>query len=159
MVHYHDSGCAVATCGNLFICVFRDPSTLERLTHIRRAIERHAAHFGADTISISVLEPSAASSVPKEVRDETAALTRDFQSIAAAIVIEGAGFRAATLRTILAGIYLLAKSPYPHKILDSVQNATRWLREQAEHSPNRLTITEMVNAVEQARHAISAKVA
>src|SRR5256885_1210629 len=93
IVSYADAGMSVATCENLFICVFRQPNTLERLREVRRAIEKHVALHGERTLSISVVEPSAAAMVPKDVREAATALTRDFPSIAAAVVIEGSGFR------------------------------------------------------------------
>jgi hypothetical protein len=127
VIHYSDGGIAVATAANAFICVFREPATLPRLVEVRRAIGTHTRKWGHDTVSLSVLEPSAAASVPKDVRDETGAITRDYPSIAAAIVIEGSGFRAAAVRSVLAAIYLVARSPYPHKICEDIDVAARWL--------------------------------
>jgi hypothetical protein len=59
-VHYADAGMSVASCENLFVCVFRQPNTLERLREVRRLIEKHVAKHGQRTISMSVVEPSAA---------------------------------------------------------------------------------------------------
>ena len=86
------------------------------------------------------------------MRDETAAITRDYPSIAAAIVIEGAGFRAAAVRAVVAAIYLVSRSPYPHRIVESVEDGARWLRQLAERAGHaRVTPGEIVEAVAAAR--------
>ncbi|HZS41711.1 MAG TPA: hypothetical protein VFF06_33000 [Polyangia bacterium] len=151
-VWFADTGCAIATRGNLFVNVMREAQTLERLREVRRHIERHVAAWGTNTISISVLEPGATAAAPKEVRDETAAITRDYGSIAAAIVIEGSGFRAAAVRAVVAAIYLVSHSPYPHKIVESVDDGARWLRQMAERAGQaRVGALEIVDAVAAAR--------
>jgi hypothetical protein len=151
-VWYADAGCAVATRGNLFVNVMREAQTLERLREVRRHIERHVAAWGEHTISISVLEPGATAQAPREVRDETAAITRDYRSIAAAIVIEGSGFRAAAVRAVVAAIYLVSRSPYPHRIVESVDDGARWLRQMAERAGHaRVGAVEIVEAVAAAR--------
>jgi hypothetical protein len=154
-VVFADEGCAIATCGNVFVNVMREAQTLPRLRELRRHIVRHVAVWGANTISISVLEPGATANTPKEVRDETAAITRDYQSIAAAIVIEGSGFRAAALRAVVAAIYLVSHSPYPHKIVETVFDGARWLVEQAGRAGQRhVSAADIAAAVSVARAAL-----
>jgi hypothetical protein len=154
-VLYADAGNAVAVCGNVFVNVMREAQTLERLRELRRHIERHVARWGDRTLSISVLEPGATAETPKDVRDETAAITREYPSIAAAIVIEGKGFRAAAIRAVLAAIYLVSRSPYPHRIVDSVLFGARWLVEQAEQQGLReVSAADIDLAVAKARAAL-----
>ncbi len=157
-VLYADAGTAVAVCGNVFVNVMREAQTLARLRELRRHIERHVQRWGADTLSISVLEPGATAETPKDVRDETAAITRDYPSIAAAIVIEGSGFRAAAIRAVLATIYLVSRSPYPHRIVDSVFAGARWLVEQATRRElAHVTAADIEAAVATARAALHAR--
>jgi hypothetical protein len=93
--------------------------------------------------------------VSKEVRDAATALTRDFPSIAAAIVIEGSGFRNATLRAALSALYLLARSPYPHKFVESVARAAVWLVGEAARAESRLlTAADIGATVASAREAM-----
>jgi hypothetical protein len=159
-VLYADTGNAVAVCGNVFVNVMREAQTLERLRELRRHIERHVARWGDRTLSISVLEPGATAETPKDVRDETAAITREYPSIAAVIVIEGKGFRAAAIRAVLAAIYLVSRSPYPHRIVDSVFFGARWLVEQGErHNLHEANALDIEIAVEKARAALHQRTA
>ena len=57
----------------------------------------------------------------------TTALSKGFSLLGSAIVIEGSGFAAATTRTVIAGVYLLTKKPYPHKICSTVAEGATWL--------------------------------
>lgn len=44
-----------------------------------------------------------------------------------AVVHEGAGFRAAAVRSVVTGIAMLSKVPFPHHIFATVEQAAKWL--------------------------------
>ena len=44
-----------------------------------------------------------------------------------AVVHEGAGFRAAAVRSVVTGFTMLAKVPYPHRIFATVEQGAKWL--------------------------------
>ncbi|MET0343549.1 MAG: hypothetical protein ABW252_21235 [Polyangiales bacterium] len=44
-----------------------------------------------------------------------------------AVVHEGAGFRAAAVRSVVTGFAMLAKVPYPHRVFATVDQAAKWL--------------------------------
>lgn len=44
-----------------------------------------------------------------------------------AVVHEGAGFRAAAVRSVVTGFAMLAKVPYPHRVFATVEQAAKWL--------------------------------
>ena len=44
-----------------------------------------------------------------------------------AVVHEGAGFRAAAVRSVVTGISMLSKAPFPHRIFATVEQASKWL--------------------------------
>lgn len=46
--------------------------------------------------------------------------------LAHATVVTGAGFRAGTFRSMLAGLYLVSRSPFPRKVFSSVDEAAAW---------------------------------
>jgi hypothetical protein len=44
-----------------------------------------------------------------------------------AVVHEGAGFRAAAVRSVVTGLSMLVRLPYPHEIFATVEQAAKWL--------------------------------
>lgn len=46
--------------------------------------------------------------------------------LAHATVVTGAGFRAGTVRSMLAGLFLVSRSPFPRKVFSNVEEAAAW---------------------------------
>jgi len=44
-----------------------------------------------------------------------------------AVVHEGSGFRAAAVRSVVTGLSMLVRLPYPHEIFATVEQAAKWL--------------------------------
>src|SRR5690242_3540322 len=115
-----------------------------------------AAHrTGGKAVSISVIEPTAAAApASAEVRNALETFAREGYVNAAAIVIEGTGFRAAAARTIVAGMYIVARRAYPHKIVATPAGGAAWLVEALAALGIAQAAAELVDAVEKARAAI-----
>lgn len=126
-LHYADERHAIGNVGIVFVNVIRHPSTVEMIRETRRHVQRHFRRWNGRSVAVSVLEPTAAQAVPKQVRDESAALAGEFKSLAAAIVIEGSGFRAAAVRTAIASMFLLARPPFPHKVFGNLSDGAGWV--------------------------------
>ena len=52
-----------------------------------------------------------------------------------ALVFEGGGFRAAAVRSVVTGLSLFSKLPYPHRVFDKPEVALGWLHEVAKVEP------------------------
>ena len=63
-------------------------------------------------------------------------------------VIEGLGFRAATMRAVLTGMGFVIKPGYPQKVCPTVDEASEFL---FSHAENRLTAQNIARAVRQLR--------
>jgi hypothetical protein len=63
-------------------------------------------------------------------------------------VIEGAGFRAATMRAVLTGMGIVIKPKYPQKVFVTIDEAGEFL---ASHGEGRLSAFEIVRAVQALR--------
>ena len=154
-LHYADDIHAVASVGNVIINVVRKPATVAMIRETRRQVQRHFRRWNNQCVAVSVLEPGAAQSVPREVRDESAALMTEFPSLAAATVIEGSGFRAAATRTAVAGMFLISRPPYPHKVFGNLSDGAGWVIETgSKTAPLTVTRDDIVRAVEVARRAL-----
>ena len=156
-LHFADATHAIGSVGNVFINVIRKPATVQMIRETRRQVQRHFRRWNQQCVALSVLEPTAAQAVPREVRDESAALTAEFKSLAAATVIEGSGFRAAATRTAIAGMFLLARPGYPHKVFASLSEGAGWVIETGSRAaPIAATSDDILRAVEAARRALLA---
>ena len=149
-IHYQDSTCAVGSWKNVFISVHGAAATADQLRALRRALNPHYARWAGNTCSISLAEAAAtvATATP-ESREETARLNRDFPvSLGSALIVEGAGFRGAAIRTMLSGIYLVTRQSYPRKIFDTLAQAAEWLAPIAgKNQPNPYHPRELIAAV------------
>src|SRR2546430_10079671 len=106
----NDGGFALATHGNAFISIWKEPSTLERLGVVRRSEQELTDRSPRGIVVLTVLLHSAYN-VPPEVREEASRVARHFAATtrAHAYVIEGGGFRAAAMRAVIAGIVALSR--------------------------------------------------
>jgi hypothetical protein len=153
-IHYADHRLVLAASGHLAVNVLRHPLTIEGAgllyKEARRMFDLHQGRY----VTISVIEPTAAGSVAPDVREATAQLAREFKILGAAIVIEGSGFRPATTRALVAGMYLINKKQYPHKVCETVTEGAAWLIPFLTEAGLRKTAAEMVAAAESARAAL-----
>jgi hypothetical protein len=126
-IHYSDDRLAIASVPGLLVSVLRQPLTLEGANILRVEARNYTNSMKGQHVSLSVIEPTAASSPTPEVREVTTQLAKENKILGAGIVLEGSGFGPATTRAIIAGMYLIAKKEYPHKVFDSVETAAAWL--------------------------------
>jgi len=121
----------------------------------RRHVLRHFRRWNNESAAVTVLEPTAAQSVPKEVRHESASLAGEFKSLAAATVVEGTGFRAAAVRTALASMFLIARPSFPHKVFGDLMESAEWLIATAERAATmHASSDDIVRAVAETRRAL-----
>jgi hypothetical protein len=153
-IHFSDVGQALGSCGNVFVTVLRQPMTIEAVEPLKRESNKMSQRFGGKFVSLAIIEPTASSSPSPEVREATASFARESNILAAAIVIEGTGFRPATTRTLVAGMYLVIKKSYPHKILATPEEGAVWLVERLVASGVNTSATEIIAAAAATRAAI-----
>ncbi len=156
-LHFADQAFAVSTVGHGFVNVLRKPATMAMLEEVRRQVQRHFRRYDGVTLALSVLEPSAAQSVPRDVRELSAKLTTDFPSLAAATVIEGSGFRAAATRTAVTTMFLFSRPPYPYKVFGDLAEGAAWVIATGKRGATLgVSADDLMRAVDQARAAIVA---
>jgi len=154
IIHDSDDGLALASCGAVYISLLHKPLTVDGVARMARQSKRMFELYRGKCVSLSVIEPSAADAASKEVREKTAELARAHPILGAAIVIEGSGFRPAATRTLVAGMYLVTKKEYPHKIVSTAAEGAAWLVPILAQVGVTQSPEEMVAAVEAARAAI-----
>jgi len=157
-IHDADDRLVLASCGQVYITLLHLPLTYDGAVRLGRESKRLAHAFDGKMCSLAIIEPSAASSPPPEVRELTTGLTTAHPLLGAAIVIEGSGFRAAATRTVVAGMYLISKKRYPHKIVQTAREGAAWLVPLLSGAGVRSQkVADLVAAVELARGALRQK--
>jgi hypothetical protein len=154
IIHDSDDGLALASCGAVYISLLHKPLTVDGVARMSRMSKRMFELYRGKCVSLAVIEPSAADAASKEVREKTAQLARAHPILGAAIVIEGSGFRPAATRTLVAGMYLVTKKEYPHKIVSTAAEGAAWLVPILAQVGVTQSPDDMVAAVEAARAAI-----
>jgi serine/threonine-protein kinase len=153
-LRFADSELALVRCGRVFITVLRRPLTLRGVEHMRRESRLLFGDDASRFFTLSILEARSATTVSPEVRTASEKFAREFTLGGAAIVIEGSGFRSAATRAVVAGIYLVSRAGYRHKVFDRPLEGARWLEDQLALSGVKQSALEMVDAVAEARRAV-----
>jgi hypothetical protein len=154
IIHDCDDGIALASYGAVYISVLRKPLTIDGVARTARESKSMFERHRGKCVSLAVIEPSAAAAASAEVRAKSAELARAHPILGAAIVIEGSGFRPAATRTLVAGMYLVTKKEYPHKIVSTPAEGADWLATILARAGITQSADELVAAVAQARAAI-----
>jgi hypothetical protein len=120
---------AVFTIERHVVLIWKKPPTLAGVLDCRRVFElmckRSDARFGY----LAVVEPSAGTSMPAEVRTALSKLVKEYERsiAAAAIVFEETGFGASIVRSVVSAINLATRIEYPSKVESSIGRAGVWL--------------------------------
>ncbi len=111
----------------------------------QRIFDEHAKSFPDGILLLTVVEEQA----PMPTSDARDALGQLLKSGTgrtrrSAVVYEGNGFRAATVRSVVTGITVLSRPPFPHKIFATVADAVGFLAEPGLPAPKLAQIVEDV---------------
>jgi hypothetical protein len=120
-----DEAGAIGTYGPVILNVAARPLPIDRIresSRLTKKLEQNRGKIG----SYTVIEAAAVSPQPENERDETNKMMLASPLTAAALIIEGTGFRAAAARTVIAGYFIL-KRPYAVKVMSEANAGASWL--------------------------------
>jgi len=89
-----------------------------------------------------------------EARESLAGTLRDFggRMHASAVVMEGQGFRAAAVRSVVTGVVLVSRLPHPHRVFHAAPEGCAWLEKQCGDAVARKFVAaDLLRAIESAR--------
>lgn len=134
--------------GPLAIALWEDRGTFEHARHAASLLEKLTTQH--DVIyAIAVLGPK----VPppeSDVREAIGSVVRKLGTKIGAIanVVEGQGFRASAMRSVLTGMVLFTRRSHAQTVCSDVQEACRFLSEQSDGA---LQVAAMVEAIRSLR--------
>jgi hypothetical protein len=106
--------------------VWTRETTLAGVDELRRAVdERVAAHR---KIFVLIVTDKTCRPPSWEARDRIAQVMRQHKDTieACALVFEGTGLAAATIRGVVAGLNMLARHPFPYRVFATLPDALDW---------------------------------
>lgn len=141
-----------ATWQHLILALWRGNTTVDAVREGQRIFDEHAKAWPDGILILTVVEDGA----PMPDAPARDALGKLLQSGAgrtrkSAVVYEGDGFRAAAVRSVVTGISVFSKPPFPHKIFARVAEAAGFLASEAGHGVTGNQLANIVSDVRQ-RH-------
>jgi hypothetical protein len=108
--------------------VWKRDTTAEGVEALAQTYREHAARYPSGVYLLTIVERDAPMP-PTEQREAVAVFLRSGsgRTRMSAVVIEGTGFRAAAVRSVVTGLAMLVRLPYPHEIFGSLEQAAKWL--------------------------------
>jgi hypothetical protein len=128
MLH-SDSDLSIGCANDLFIILFTDRTTVQGVQCIANAFEEYSkGRSGCDVAVITIIERRAKMPSPGS-REALAQVLKDISShvMISGVAFEGDGFVAASIRGVVVGLTLMARQPYPHRVLKNVFEVSRWI--------------------------------
>jgi hypothetical protein len=111
------------------VCVvWKKATTLAGVEKLTSVYNEQAGRHPDGLYLLTIVEPTA-SLPPPEAREALAVFLRGGggRTRLSAVVHEGNGFRAAAVRSVVTGLAMLVRLPYPHEIFATVEQAAKWL--------------------------------
>jgi hypothetical protein len=112
----------------VFVVIFHHETTVSAAVTLRKEYTAFAAQHPAGTGLLTIVEPDA----PMPSSDAREALA-DFMNdnrqsiLVSGVAYEGSGFRAAAVRSVVTGLTMLARQPFPHKVFPTLEDASQWM--------------------------------
>lgn len=122
---------AIGTSEGLLLCIWRLRTTPEAIAELTGIVTRLIARSPDRILMLTVVE-SGADMPDAPVRNALAELFHRVAPsvIASALVFEGTGFKAATVRALTTTLNMVTRQPFPHKVFASPAEAATWLAPQ-----------------------------
>jgi hypothetical protein len=129
-LQYLDEDIGIGTAKDVFVVVWRERTTLETVARACSEFQSYANSWGRELAMMVVVEEHAKMPDPG-AREAIASFlaTASDKLVIAALVYEGQGFVAASIRGVVIGLTLLARQPYPYRVFASVGEAAQWFFE------------------------------
>ena len=124
----------IGTWRRIVFTIWRRETTTRGIRGMQEAVRGARADGGL--LAMTVVTDQAPMP-PSEVRDQLARAMASFEGdvVSSALVFEGTGFRAAAVRSVVSGISLVRKMPYPHRVFDRAESGLMFLRDAGQLDP------------------------
>lgn len=125
---YHDDAVLYADLQGLWLMVMFAPPDARRMLRAGPTLVEMAKRYPTGFCNVTWIHAAAGFSMDGDTRAAvTDVTTKHLSSIrAVCTVIEGEGFRVATVRAIVSGLQVLSRMSCPRQVFDQLDQAVRW---------------------------------
>jgi hypothetical protein len=144
-VLYGDSAVVLGAWSNLAITDLRGAIRREHVGDIARCYRAVQKQYPKG-LAVLTLIPGGTPMGDASIRSESSKMLEDFAGVLQhiSIVLEGTGIWSATMRTVLRGMTIVARTPYTVKVHDELESAARSLAPLIDGGPTERDIVELV---------------
>lgn len=126
-----DKDSSMAYLGPLLIVIWHADTLMDAIEDCDRFLSELASSRRQGIGLLTIVEAKASLPGSQERSRLAQMLANHSESIkASALVFEGEGFGAAAVRSVVVGLNLLARQPYPHKVFATIETAAGWMAPQ-----------------------------
>jgi len=141
------------TCGDVFVAIWRKNTTMLALQQLNELFDNFRTTHRAGCWLVTIVEEKASLPGAAE-RDAVAAWMAGIADVVkcSALSFEGTGFRAAAVRSVLTGLNVVSRQPFPHQVFGNVTAAVKFLFEKSgEAQSSTRSATVLVETIEKLR--------
>jgi len=128
IVHENTHQHLIATWANLIFAIFKKETTLAGVQKVRQAYERSWRLNPNGLCTMMIVEPRApmpGAEVRKALAEALA--VGSGRTLMSAVIHEGSGFHASAVRSVVTGLAMLTRLPFPHQVFATVRDAANWM--------------------------------
>ena len=126
-LEHDEPGFAIASASVVIVVVWGREARAEDIAQLS-AVQRLTIGRHGRCAVVNVIRAGLSLSVDPSVREASAANIREFEgaSLAASLVVEAGGLRAAFFRSVLAGIQMVSRAPLAQGVFSTIEEALAW---------------------------------
>jgi hypothetical protein len=120
--------CVLALWEGVVLGLWRGKTTGAAMQRVGQIVKQYAIERQGPLLILTVVEKNAPLP-PSEARAELVSFLKGGNGLVErhGLVFEGEGFRAASIRAVVAGVALFSRPDYPYRVFESVSAAARFL--------------------------------
>lgn len=126
LVH-SDPDLTLGASADLFVTIWRRRTTLSGVETLRSRLSEYAYRRSKEIGLLTIVESSAKMPAhgTREPLAQVLSSVSD-QVLISGVAFEGEGFLAASVRSVVVGLTLIARQPFPHRAFKDVEDVSRW---------------------------------
>jgi len=154
-----DLDLAIGASTDLLFTLWRHRTTTEGVRVLTNTFRHFATSRTKPIGLITIIEPQA--KMPEAgSREPLARMLKDASEhvLISGVAFEGSGFMAASVRSVVVGLTLLARQTYPHRVFPNVKQASSWIELESEKLGSRFDSAETQAHVAHFRRLVAMQV-
>jgi hypothetical protein len=119
----------IAVWRDIFFELWTGPGKVDDVKLLHRTHADYLKKYAGQVAAVSVIRAPSLKGIDDDIREEVKRRlgTIRARTSASLTVIESRGFTASEIRSLIGGLILFTRSPYPNKVFDTIDAGAGWL--------------------------------